>query len=525
MKHLFLSIILAISSLSSDPFFWGVAISEYQNSGSQTVSNCNWAEWEKSSGKDSGSSNNHFENYETHIAALEELGCNAFRFSVEWSLIEKKEGQFDLAVVQRYREEILALKEKGITPFVTMHHFTEPLWFTEKGGFEKEENLKLFEEFAIFIFRELHEEVTYWAVINEPTVNAYMPYHLGRWPPEKVDTQKGFTVLKNLLESHVNVYEKCKAIDSSARIGFVHSFLAFEAYYPWFPVEAVAAYYMTKNWNESVVNFFLTGELKGSLPFAGAVDFNDDRAPFSFDFVGVNYYATPILAFTPFGDEWMDASCHEGQVMTDMPYHIDPEGFYETLIRCTAFDKPIYVTENGIADAKDDRRACWIKSYTDAMLRAKRDGSDIRGYFYWTLFDNFEWSDGYDMKFGLFDLDKQSGAIKLKEGAKAYQEIIHSGFFPLADIKKVFMKDKKIADAKEMVLYVKKSCPYCVKVLDFLEKNHIKITVKDAAEQENREYLLKNAHKTQVPCLFIKDEPMFESDDIISFIRSSISGL
>lgn len=519
MNSIFLYVILAASSLFSNNFFWGVAVSEYQNSGSETVSNCNWADWEKESGTDSGSSNNHYENYDTHIDALEKLGCNAFRFNVEWSLIETQEGVFDKQAVARYREEILALKERGITPFVTMHHFTEPAWFTEKGGFEKEENLEYFEEFSVFIFNELKDEVKFWSVINEPTVNAYMPHHLGRWPPQEVNIQLGFDVLKNLLTAHVNVYEKCKEIDPSAQIGFVHSFLEFKAYHSWYPVEKVVASYMSANWNESVYNFFLNGNLKANVPFYGSVDYTDERAPASFDFVGMNYYSTPILRQFPTWSEFLNVSCYDSQLMTDMPYHMEPQGFYDTLMRCREFDKPIYVTENGIADSKDDRRDTFIRSYLESLEKAKADGADIRGYFYWTLFDNFEWSDGYDMQFGLCNLDKETGQVELKEGGKAYQEIINSGFIPsLADITNIFKKDSMEKEHKSMVLYIRESCPYCKKVMKFLKANHIEITVKDASDPENKAYLLKNAHKTQVPCLFIDEKPMFESDDIITFL-------
>jgi beta-galactosidase len=114
--------------------------------------------------------------------------------------------------------------------------------------------------------------------------------------------------------------------------------------------------------------------------------------------------------------------------MTDMPYHIDPEGFYNCLLRCKEFQKPIYVTENGIADSKDDRRAYYIQSYTDAMKRAMEEGVDIRGYFYWTLFDNFEWAYGYSMQFGLYELDKETFEFEIKEGGKAYKKVINHFF-------------------------------------------------------------------------------------------------
>lgn len=535
MRFIFFSILFGVSSIFSSDFFWGVSISEYQNSGSDVVDNCNWSKWEEENSVDSGSSNNHFKDYNTHIDAAEELGCNSFRFSLEWSLIEKEEGVFDQAVLDRYHAEIDELIKRGITPMVTMHHFTEPLWFTEKGGFENQANVKLFEEFAIRIFKEFHGKVKFWAVINEPAVCALMPYLLGKWPPGKVDVKAGFSVLKNLLIAHVNVYQHCKKIDKSAQIGFVHSFLEFSPYSSWNPIERVVSYYMTKMWNEGVTNFFLTGELNLDLPFKGKMEYKDNLAVDTYDFVGVNYYSTPILKFTPFGEEWMEASCYDDHIMTDMPYHSNPKGFYDTLMRCRAFNKPIYVTENGIADAIDDRRGQFIGDYVAAMHRAMEDGADVRGYYYWTLFDNFEWSDAFEMKFGLFHFDRDTHDYLIKDGGKVYRDIVKEnrvsskvssinadrGPVACAKIfKKVSGEEKKMIVADDsLVLYLRWNCPYCKKVKRFLNNNNIQITIKDANVPKNYHYLNDNAGRNRVPCLFIDGEPMFESDDIIRYLR------
>ena len=511
---LFFSFFLTLfTSISATDFLWGVAISEYQNSGSKTLRNCNWTDWEKKNSIYSGQSNNHFNNYQTHIAALEELGCNSFRFSLEWSLIEPEEGVFDQDVINRYRKEITVLKDKGITPMLTMHHFTEPLWFTEKGGFEKEENIQYFEEFAKRIYIEYKDEVKYWNIINEPAVAAMMPYFLGRWPPQEKNVQKGFEVMENLLKAHVSVYKICKEIDIEPQIGFVHSFLKFKPYSYYNPLEQGVVRLMTNNWNESVINYFLKGKLDLYSPFQGSVSYEDISAIDSYDFVGVNYYSTPILAFTPFGKEFFDATCYEGDIMTDMPYHIEPEGFYDTLVECKRFKKPIYVTENGIADAKDDRREFFINQYIKAMIKAKDEGCDIRGYFYWTLFDNFEWSDGYEMKFGLFNMDKSTYTFSLKDGGRAYKSIIMKDKYK----KDNFMEE---SEKKQLELYIKKTCPYCIKVLDYMDRNGIEVMIKDASIAENQEFLLENGKKKQVPCLFIDDKPLYESDDIIQYLEA-----
>jgi beta-glucosidase len=419
--------IFYLTALIGNDFFWGVSISEYQSSGSKTVNNSNWTQWEKESGISSESSNDHYNNYQTHIDAIHDLGCNAFRFSLEWSMIEPKEGVFDQSVIDHYREEIKALIKNGITPMITMDHFTEPKWFTEKGSFEKEENIAIFETYATKVFSEYCDLVTFWAVINEPTVRSFMPYWLGDFPPHKKHIPTAFKVLKHLLIAHVNVYTACKKIHPSAQIGFVHSYLPFQPYSQ-NPLEQMVAKMMTKNWNDGVIHFFQEGTLDLDIPFAGALHYKDLSATNAFDFVGINYYATPILKCTPFKGDWFISTCKEGQVMTDMPYHIDPEGFYNCLLRCKEFQKPIYVTENGIADSKDDRRAYYIQSYTDAMKRAMEEGVDIRGYFYWTLFDNFEWAYGYSMQFGLYELDKETFEFEIKEGGKAYKKVINHFF-------------------------------------------------------------------------------------------------
>ncbi|MCH9812294.1 family 1 glycosylhydrolase [bacterium] len=527
MNRYFFSFVAMVAAVFSHDFYWGVAISEFQNTGPEVIDNSNWTEFARESKEEFNPYLNHFEDYEPYVAALKELGVNSFRFSLEWSLLEKEEGVIDAEVVERYHQEIRALKAAGIEPFITMHHFTEPLWFTEKGGFEEQENIALFEAFAERMFCEFKGEVKYWSVINEPTVCAYMPYMLNMWPMKEKNIQKGYDVLRNLLQAHVNVYERCKKIDPSAQIGFVHSFLAYKPYHTLSPTENLAASYMTYNWNESVIQFFLTGRLKAGLPFMGSVDFTDMRAVDAFDFVGVNYYSTPILK-CPNAQERQEydtpliPACYEGQVMTDMPYHMDPEGFYNTLMRCKEFKKPIFVTENGIADREDVNREKWIRDHIASLERAKEDGADVRGFFYWTLFDNFEWAERFTMKFGLFDACKETGEIKLKEGARAYQEIVNSSFFPFLGMKlqKESKVEKEGKEGKELVLYVKESCSYCQKVMKYLEASGTKVVIKDASLEKNRAYLLEHGKKTQVPCLFIGEKPMYESDDIISFFKA-----
>ena len=147
-------------------------------------------------------------------------------------------------------------------------------------------------------------------------------------------------------------------------------------------------------------------------------------APNSFDFFGLNYYSRPVIGMKASLSEPLGATCYPGEVMTDMPYPSYAEGFYQALVDCGELGKPIYVTENGIADEKDDRRGLFIRKYLYALSKAIEDGVDVRGYFYWTLIDNFELAEGWTMKFGLYECDRTTQERKLREGSKAYREIV-----------------------------------------------------------------------------------------------------
>ena len=168
------------------------------------------------------------------------------------------------------------------------------------------------------------------------------------------------------------------------------------------------------------MEFFKTGEFSSML---FQREFVPD-APNSFDFFGLNYYSRPVVGMKFSLKEMLGPTCFPGEVMTDMPYPSYAEGFYQALVDCGELGKPVYVTENGIADAKDDRRELFICKYLYALSKAIQDGVDVRGYFYWSLIDNFEWAEGWSKKFGLYECDLATQKRTLRHGAKAYQEIV-----------------------------------------------------------------------------------------------------
>ena len=428
MKWLRVIFFLPIALFGEDDFFWGVAISEYQNSGAETIENCQWADWEKlgnpyiCGAQSSGKSVDHYGDLQSHIDMLEELGVNSFRFSVEWALVEPEEGVFDKEVLEHYLEEIQELKRRGITPMITLHHFTDPTWFTKKGAWEKEENIKYFVRYSEKVFQFLHEEVKLWCVINEPNAYAFMGYFLGEFPPGEKNPQMMGEVLSNLLKAHVATYKAIKPIDMEASIGFVHAYLRFEPYHSWNPIESIPCSYLTHIFNEGELQFFREGKFNFSLPFVANVEYQDQAASLCFDFIGLNFYSRALISMVC-SSKVLDSVCYPGEVMTDMPFAVYPEGLYLALRDLESFNKPIYITENGCPDLKDNRREMWIEGYLAAMHKAISEGVDVRGYYHWTLVDNFEWAKGWNMEFGLFRHLKD-GSFQLKEGAKAYQRHI-----------------------------------------------------------------------------------------------------
>lgn len=448
MRRLILFLILSIFSLGfteeklyfPKDFLWGTATSEYQNSGEEGCPNSNWAAWEKcdshgssriAKGDRSKNACAHWENFKEDIALMQKLGVNAYRFSIDWSVIEPKEGSFCMEALLHYKEEIKALKKAGITPMVTLHHYSHPSWFEEMKGFENEENIVFFERFCNFIFSHFKDDVDLWCTFNEPNLYSFTGYAIGRHPPGKQDWNLAATVLKNIFKAHIRIYKNLKSIKPEAKIGIVHNVLKTKSYTNWNPVELIAAKYVSKIVHDTFMEFFKTGIFNCYLPLASNVYYEDKEAPNSLDFVGVNYYSSPLvkmnyLALLTFNfTEVMQSTCFQGEVMSDAPFRLYPEGMYEAIKEVAALKHPIFITENGIADAKDDRRPIFIQRYLENVSKAVKEGFDVRGYFYWTLMDNFEWADGFNIeKYGLYEVDFKTKKRTLRPGAKTYIDII-----------------------------------------------------------------------------------------------------
>lgn len=410
-------------------FLWGVATAAHQVEGH--CDDCNWADWEKETGPDgqprikdgqvAGAACDTWNRYPEDIRLMQELGVGAYRLSLEWSRFEPTQGAWDPAVVAHYHEELAALRAAGLQVMVTLHHFTHPRWFEAMGAFEREENLAIFVRFCERIFEEYKDEVDFWCTINEPAVYSVTGYGLGRFPPGKQDFLLMARVQRNLLLAHARVVRAIKALPGGerSRIGVVNNVNPFDPWRRWHLGDWIVARMLDRVFNTAIQDYLCTGVYSVQIPGLVRYEATDPEVKGAGDFQGLNYYSHSLVAWQPDPKEFFRFEYHPDDIRTDMPYALYPEGFKRSLHLVARAGLPIYVTENGIADARDDRRETFIERYLFAMHRAMEDGVDVRGYFYWTLVDNFEWAEGWDMKFGLYELDMTTRDRRLRPGAKA----------------------------------------------------------------------------------------------------------
>ena len=416
-------------------FFWGTATASHQVEG--YCDNNNWYRWENSTDKNgnprikdnqkSGIACDHWNKYKDDIELLKELGVTHYRLSLEWSKIEPTLGSFSEDAIIHYSNVIDALIENNITPYITLHHFTNPIWFDDLGGFEKEANITYFIDYCRKVFTSYSARITNWCTINEPEVYSVMGYFSGVFPPGKKNPQLTSKVHKNLLIAHSRAYYELKKMPNGdkSQIGIVKNVMQFDPSRRWHLLDWLACRLTDIVYNKMALSYLKYGKIKIKIPFFINLSYSNKTAIKSTDFFGLNYYSHVHLKFQFNKHEFFINTYPKSDVMTDMPYTIYPEGLYRAIKLVNTIEKPIIITENGIADSKDSNRALFIRRYIYAMKKAIDEGIDVRGYFYWSLMDNFEWAEGYDMKFGLYQVDFENQQRTLRKGSKEFIQIIN----------------------------------------------------------------------------------------------------
>ena len=415
-------------------FAWGTATAAHQVEGNNT--NNNWYDWEHQldennqprihNGDKSILAADHWNRYPDDIKLMKDLGVNHYRFSIEWSKIEPKNGNYDLEAIQHYRDLCDSLLKNNITPVVTLHHFTHPIWFEKIGAFEKRENIDHFIDYSEYTFNNLKDLVPIWCTINEPSVFVSQGYFNGIFPPGKKDPVLAAAVLENLLYAHTKTYKHLKNLDGGdqAQIGLVKNIFQFDPLRRWHILDWAFSKVLNNVFTHSTLDYFKKGHATFSLPGMVKKHLENNDAIGAMDFIGLNYYSRMHVKGQANISEPFIFEKREKDIQTDMDYALYPEGFYKALHTISTLEKPIYVTENGVADRGNNIREIFIKRYLYALNKGIQDGLDIRGYFYWTLMDNFEWAEGYKMKFGLYEVNFETQARILRESSSLFAKMV-----------------------------------------------------------------------------------------------------
>lgn len=399
-------------------FLWGTATSSHQVEGNNR--NNQWWVWEQQgrcwNGDVSGDACGWWQNAEQDLDRAQALGTNAHRMSVEWSRIEPVEGRWDVSAIRRYREILQGIKDRGMTPMVTLHHFTNPLWLEAQGAWLSPATPQKFGRFVERVVGELGDLCELWCTINEPTVYAALSYVLGHWPPGRTDVRASLRVFGNMVRGHQVAARVIHGLHPAHRVGIVHHKRVLDPATPAKRDVLITAMY----------DWIYNGRL-----------FQVTRT--HSDFFGMNYYSRDHVAFDPraprqmFGRRFTpDHFAQSDKGFLGVSFgEIYPDGLYRALRRVYRHLKlPIYITETGLPDSDDDQRPQFILSHLAAVHKAIHQGVDVRGVFLWSLVDNFEWAEGWGMRFGLYAMDEQTGERRLRPSGALYGVIARANAIP-----------------------------------------------------------------------------------------------
>jgi beta-glucosidase len=390
-----------MSRIFPEDFLWGVATSAFQLEGSP---HADWATWDERVGSNPCITN-HYALYKEDLKLLKEIGVTAYRFSLEWSRIQPREDAWDGEAIAHYQEIVDILRDYGIEPMITLHHFTHPRWFIERYPWHKPASREKFLRFVEMMVSTI-KGVRYWVTFNEPYVILLGGYLEGCMPPGLKDVKRSLLALKNIFTCHGKAYDIIHAYVPDAMVSVAHNMSVFAPWKKWSPLDRLLTKTAKYFYNHSLIDAFRTGTFIIKFPFSRAVEI---EVPIKdkLDFFGVNYYTRIHLRFNPFKKMGVELRHLDlgGYGLTDLGWEIHPGGLEKVLRYASRLRKPLIITENGIATHDSQEKMKYMKRHIDVVEKSLKSGLDVRGYFYWTLIDNYEWLQGLDVRFGLYRVD------------------------------------------------------------------------------------------------------------------------
>jgi beta-glucosidase len=380
-------------------FLFGSSTAAHQVEGGNV--NNDWWAWEHAAGtpavEPSGDAIDQYHRYAEDFALLAELGQNAHRLSLEWSRIEPEPGEFSAAALEHYRRVLGTLADHGLQAFVTLHHFTNPRWFAQRGGWAARDAVERFERYCERVGQVLGDLMPWACTINEPQIVARFGYLEGWFPPGITNAGLWRKVTRTFIAAHAAAVRALAAGAGAPKAGICLQLPDFEPARPGDPDCETFTAEIRREMAEVYVE---------DLPGA---------------FVGVQYYTRERLdPAIPSHDKHPP----EGVPLTQMGWELNPDGLGRAIRLAARSGLPVVITENGIATADDRERIAYLRDHLGQVATALRDGIDIRGFMYWSAFDNFEWNEGYRPTFGLIGIDRDDGLRRVvRPSARAYGEL------------------------------------------------------------------------------------------------------
>ncbi|HUJ15720.1 MAG TPA: GH1 family beta-glucosidase [Thermoanaerobaculia bacterium] len=433
-------------------FLWGAATSAYQVEGSPLADGAGPSIWHRFShtpGRVANDENgdvacDHYHRYEADIALMRELGLTSYRFSIAWSRVfPDGKGRVNEKGLDFYRRLVDALRAANIQPLITLFHWDLPAALDDRGGWLNRNVARWFAEYAAVVFRALDDRRPIWATLNEPWVVTDGGYLHGPLAPGHRNLFETPIAAHNLLRAHGAAVQAYREI-GKGQIGIV---VNLEPKYPASGSNddrealARADAYMNRQYLDPI--FF--GSYPSEFPdMYGEAwpDFPDEDFPLisqPIDFIGINYYKRGITRFDPnqIIERAVRVENRERAVYTTTDWEVFPQGLTDILlwVRERYGNLPLYITENGaafydppIADGtvQDPLRVDYLRAHLLAARAAMERGVDLRGYFVWSLLDNFEWALGYAKRFGIIHVNFETQKRTLKSSAHFYKDVIRT---------------------------------------------------------------------------------------------------
>ncbi len=375
--------------------------------------NSNWYDWYKKGhiidGSDPDITTRHREHLQEDTELMQYMGIRHYRFGLEWARMEPKQGEFSDEEFVKIREEIELLQSKGITVLVTLHHFSNPMWFENKGGFKNSECVSDFLRLTEKVVEKLGDVICEYITINEPNVYAVCGFMDGTFPPGEKSISSAIKVMNNMADCHRAAYKKIHELRENmgytdTKVGFAHHMRVFVPKNPKNPWHKICSSISEHYFQTRVQKSFLLGSGKEKGCYA--------------DFLGLNYYSR--TASTGLADGTLPNA-----PVNDLGWEIYPYGIVECAAKLHKLmpDKPIYITENGTADNTDAFRSRFIYEHVKALCES---GLPVTRYYHWCFVDNFEWLEGFTARFGLVWLDTETLERKIKKSGEFYKQMIEN---------------------------------------------------------------------------------------------------